>query len=79
MQYLKGVVCGGSLLARATAVILVGLPAMNHVHELCVRADLELSMDFRPGDIQFLNNHVTLHSREALTDFPDLAREALKT
>ena len=23
---------------------------------------------FRPGDIQFLNNHVTLHTRTAFTD-----------
>ncbi|MET7337360.1 TauD/TfdA family dioxygenase [Nonomuraea sp. NPDC005650] len=33
-----------------------------------------LTMDFRPGDLQFLNNHVTLHSRTAYADHPDPAR-----
>jgi hypothetical protein len=32
-------------------------------------------MDFRPGDIQFLNNRVVLHSR---TDFVDHAEPARK-
>lgn len=41
-----------------------------HSRELC------LSMDFRPGDIQWLNNHVTLHSRTAFVDWeqPDRKR-----
>lgn len=30
-----------------------------------------LSMDFKPGDIQWLNNHVTLHSRTGFTDWPE--------
>jgi FAD/FMN-containing dehydrogenase len=38
--------------------------------------ELCLSMDFRPGDIQWLNNHVTLHSRTGFTDWdaPDQKR-----
>jgi alpha-ketoglutarate-dependent taurine dioxygenase len=28
-------------------------------------------MDLRPGDMQFLNNHVTMHSR---TEYRDLIR-----
>ena len=41
-----------------------------HSRELC------LSMDFRPGDIQWLNNHVTLHSRTSFVDWdaPDRKR-----
>ena len=31
--------------------------------------ELCLPMDFRPGDIQWLNNHVTLHSRTAYIDW----------
>lgn len=33
--------------------------------------ELCLSMDFRPGDIQWLNNHVTLHSRTGFTDWEE--------
>ncbi|MBL0421088.1 TauD/TfdA family dioxygenase [Ramlibacter sp. AW1] len=38
-------------------------------------SELCLSMDFRPGDIQWLNNHVTLHSRTGFTDFPEPDRK----
>lgn len=36
--------------------------------------ELCLSMDFRPGDIQWLNNHTSLHSRTSYTDWDDPAR-----
>jgi hypothetical protein len=32
-------------------------------------------MDFQPGDIQILHNHVTLHSRTAFEDWPEAARK----
>ena len=32
-------------------------------------------MDFQPGDIQFLNNFVTLHTRRAYEDWPEPARK----
>lgn len=32
---------------------------------------LHLEMDFRVGDIQYLNNHTILHSRTAFEDFPE--------
>lgn len=38
-------------------------------------AELCLSMDFRPGDIQWLNNHVTLHSRTGFTDYEEPERK----
>lgn len=36
--------------------------------------ELCLSMDFRPGDIQWLNNHTTLHSRTSYVDWEDPGR-----
>jgi len=36
--------------------------------------ELCLSMDFRPGDIQWLNNHTTLHSRTRYEDWDDPER-----
>jgi hypothetical protein len=41
---------------------------MKLVDTLCASDAYRLDMDFRPGDIQFLNNRVVLHSR---TDFVD--------
>ncbi|MGP1395573.1 MAG: TauD/TfdA family dioxygenase [Inquilinaceae bacterium] len=42
--------------------------------------DLALDMDFQPGDIQFLNSYVTLHSRTAFVDdpSPDRRRRLLR-
>lgn len=37
--------------------------------------DLYLEMDFEPGDIQLLSNHVVLHARTAYTDDPDPSRK----
>ena len=36
--------------------------------------ELRLDMEFRPGDMQFLHNHVTLHSRTDYEDHPDPER-----
>jgi len=37
--------------------------------------DMSYSMDFRQGDIQFLHNHVTVHSRTEFVDFPESERK----
>lgn len=36
--------------------------------------ELVMPMDFQPGDIQFLHNHVMLHTRTAFEDYPEPAR-----
>ena len=36
--------------------------------------ELSYAMDFQQGDIQFLHNHVTVHSRTEFEDFPELER-----
>jgi hypothetical protein len=42
--------------------------------------ELQLDIDFEPGDMQFLNNYVILHSRTAFEDHaePDLRRHLLR-
>jgi hypothetical protein len=37
--------------------------------------DLAYGMDFQQGDIQFLHNHVTVHSRTEYEDFPEPERK----
>jgi hypothetical protein len=37
--------------------------------------DIAFDMDFQQGDIQFLHNHVTLHSRRSFEDWPDPAKK----
>ncbi|MEV4356525.1 TauD/TfdA family dioxygenase [Nonomuraea sp. NPDC049625] len=48
--------------------------AMSLLDDLTNDPRFTLTMDFRPGDLQFLNNHVTLHSRTAYEDHPDPSR-----
>lgn len=49
--------------------------ALEKVQEIANRPELMLSMDFREGDIQLINNHTLLHAREAYEDYPEPGRE----
>lgn len=49
----------------------VQLEALDLFDELACDPRFALSMDFEPGDIQVLNNHLILHSRTAYEDAPD--------
>ena len=46
------------------------LEAVRTFAELAARPDLRLDMDLRPGDVQFVNNYVTLHARSEYVDDP---------
>jgi len=47
-----------------------GLDLFNHLAN-----ELAYSMDFKPGDIQILHNHVTVHSRTAFEEYPEPERK----
>ena len=59
-----------------------GAPRLTTLHEEAFDAvkslandpDFKLEMDFRPGDIQFVNNLAVLHSRTEYEDWPELPR-----
>jgi hypothetical protein len=53
------------------------LEAIRCVEELAVDPELCMTMDFRPGDIQFLNNYVIIHTRTAFQDGRDLGERRL--
>ena len=46
---------------------------LNLFNELANK--LAYSMDFKPGDIQILHNHVTVHSRTAFEEYPEMERK----
>ena len=56
------------------------IEALDLVDALCAREDFHFKMRFEPGDIQFLNNHVTYHARTAFEDHeePDRKRHLLR-
>jgi Taurine catabolism dioxygenase TauD, TfdA family len=51
------------------------IEAMELVDKLADNDRFRLDMDFRPGDIQFLNNRVILHSRTDFIDFDEPGRK----
>jgi hypothetical protein len=48
--------------------------AMDLLEALAESDDLRLDMDFRAGDIQWINNLTTFHSRTDFEDWPELER-----
>lgn len=48
--------------------------ALDLLDALAEDPELHLELDFAPGDIQLVNNHVLLHDRTAFEDWPEDAR-----
>ncbi len=67
----------GALLAAAKRMGTSLTPAERQAIDLVndTAHDLALSMDFQPGDIQLLNNYLTLHARTAYEDHPEPDRK----
>ena len=51
--------------------------AIAYVREASLSDAYLLRMDFQPGDIQLLNNHVILHMRDEYEDWPEPERQRL--
>ena len=51
--------------------------ALAIMDETAERPDLIYQMDLEPGDLQFLNNRVTLHNRGDYEDWPEVERRRL--
>ena len=51
--------------------------AIDYVREISMKDEYRLFMEFKPGDIQILNNRVTFHSRGPVEDFAEPERKRL--
>ncbi len=70
-QYYESVIRHGANLAMSSAQ----RELLDKVQEIANRPELKLSMIFKEGDIQLLNNHIILHSREAFNDYQHTERK----
>ena len=52
----------------------LALAAVRKVGELAMQAGIRYDMVFKQGDIQILNNHAVLHSRNSFEDWPEPER-----
>ena len=50
----------------------VEIEALDILDSIIVRPELRIDMMLQPGDIQFANNHLILHSRTSFEDSPNL-------
>jgi hypothetical protein len=53
----------------------IQVEALDLLDELANDPELNLNMEFRPGDMQFVHNHTILHDRTAFEDFPEPERK----
>ncbi|HEV2186242.1 MAG TPA: TauD/TfdA family dioxygenase [Stellaceae bacterium] len=51
------------------------IEALDLFDDLANDKELRLDMEFRPGDMQFVHNHTTLHDRTAFVDWPEPERK----
>lgn len=54
------------------------LAALDLLDEIANRPEMHMRMDFQQGDMQFVNNHVVLHSRTGYRDDADHRRHLLR-
>lgn len=71
MMYLRNFIESGQRYPGAPPLTERHRRLFDLIDTLAGSEALCLSMDFRPGDIQWLNNHTTLHSRTRFEDWPD--------
>lgn len=69
MMYLRNYIESGQRYEGAPVLTDRHRELLELIDQHAESSELSLSMDFHPGDIQWLNNHVTLHSRTEFEDF----------
>jgi hypothetical protein len=61
--------------AEVPRLTALQVEALDLVEQLAEDDEFRLDMTFEPGDMQFVHNHVALHSRTAFEDWDDPARK----
>lgn len=74
MMYLRNFIESGQRYEGAPPLTERHTELFDLIDSLASSGGLCLSMDFKPGDIQWLNNHTIMHSRTSYTDWDDCAR-----
>lgn len=74
MMYLRNFIESGQRYPGAPPLTDQHRELFDLIDRLAESEELCLSMDFQPGDIQWLNNHTTLHSRTSFEDFAEPER-----
>ena len=68
-RYIRNQINAGAV-KREVPLTRLEQAALDYLDEQTRRTDLRLDMDLQAGDIQFINNYTTLHSRTGFVDGP---------
>ena len=71
VAYVRRFIVSGQRHADVPRLTQAQIEAMDLVDSLAYDPRLKLDMDFRPGDIQLVNNLVALHTRTEYEDWPE--------
>ena len=74
-RYIKTHIMSAQELADVPRLTEWQRAAMTAIDLLAMDPEYHYSMQFEPGDMQFLNNHVTYHARTAFEDYPEPDRK----
>ena len=72
--FIAGAIEKGQALEGVPALSPLQREAIAFVNQLAEEDGIRLDMEFRTGDMQFLLNHATLHSRTAYEEWPEPER-----
>ena len=73
--YVRSAVRKAQLMPEVPRVSMKQEEAMDYFDGLAESSEFHLDMEFKPGDLQFVNNHHILHSRTAYEDHEDWAEK----
>lgn len=66
--YARGFIEAAQRFPEVPRLTPLQIEALDMMDSLAARADIRLDMNIEPGDVQFLHNHQTVHSRTAYMD-----------
>ncbi len=73
-RYIRGHIKNGHSFAGVPGLTQIQIEALDTFDKLAWSDKFHFSFMFKPGDLQFVNNHVLLHSRTEFEDFPEADR-----
>ena len=74
VTYVRSAIRKAQLMPEVPRLTAQQEEALDLLDQLAADPAIHLSMEFRPGDIQFLCNHFILHSRTSYVDWPEPER-----
>ena len=73
-RYVRVHITSGQRFPEVPRLTPLQIEALDTFDKCAWSEDFHVSFMFKPGDLQFVNNHVALHSRTAFEDYPEVEK-----